>query len=109
MGLLNFLTGWAVGGDYVQDMPEGFGYAVGPNEFKYFFLEIHYENPTMSRDVSINSKLRLWTTKNLRAVEFGILTVGTDVAPVNILLPPKMNRISLEYTCRNDFFNVRLN
>lgn len=66
---------------------------------------MHYENPAMEKDVFVSTKLRLWTTKNLRPTEFGILTVGTVSAPLNILLPPKMDRISLEYTCRNDFLN----
>ncbi len=38
--------GWAVGGDLIADFPESFAYPIGgsENEFKYFYLQMHYEN-----------------------------------------------------------------
>jgi hypothetical protein len=38
---------WAFGGPLVQDFPEDMGYPLGggEDEFKYFILEIHYDNP----------------------------------------------------------------
>ena len=38
---------WAVGGEAIQDFPSDLAYPVGgPDaEFKYFFLEMHYDNP----------------------------------------------------------------
>ena len=38
---------WAVGGDAIQDFPSELAYPLGgPDaEFKYFFLEMHYDNP----------------------------------------------------------------
>lgn len=38
---------WAVGSSTIQDFPDDFAYPLGgsDNEFKYFYLEIHYDNP----------------------------------------------------------------
>lgn len=38
---------WAVGGDRIQDFPDDLAYPLGgsEDEFKYFYLEIHYNNP----------------------------------------------------------------
>lgn len=38
---------WAVGGSEIQDFPEDLAYPIGgsEDEFKYFYLEIHYDNP----------------------------------------------------------------
>lgn len=38
---------WAVGGAEIQNFPDDLAYPIGgsENETKYFFLEIHYNNP----------------------------------------------------------------
>lgn len=39
---------WAVGGAHVQDFPSDLAYPIGGGDddsFKYFFLQIHYDNP----------------------------------------------------------------
>ncbi len=40
---------WAVGGDLTQDFPKHLGYPLGgeKNSFKYFILEMHYDNPEL--------------------------------------------------------------
>jgi hypothetical protein len=40
---------WAVGGDLIQDFPSNMAYPLGGSEqeFEYFILEIHYDNPTL--------------------------------------------------------------
>ena len=38
---------WAVGGAEIQDFPEHLAYPIGGSKdsFRYFFFEIHYNNP----------------------------------------------------------------
>jgi hypothetical protein len=40
---------WAVGGEIIQDFPSNLAYPLGGStkEFKYFFLEMHYDNPDL--------------------------------------------------------------
>lgn len=40
---------WAVGGDLEVVLPIEYGYPVGPNSFKYFFIQMHYENPGLDK------------------------------------------------------------
>ena len=46
---------WAVGGSQVQDFPPDLAYPMGgPDaEFKYFFLEMHYDNPQQAPSIYI--------------------------------------------------------
>jgi hypothetical protein len=38
---------WAVGGSEIQDFPLDLAYPIGgtTNKFKYFYIEMHYNNP----------------------------------------------------------------
>jgi hypothetical protein len=40
-------SAWAIGGDVIQDFPQGLGFPIGGenSEFTYFFIEVHYDNP----------------------------------------------------------------
>lgn len=83
----------------VQTLPENMGYPLGGSraDFKYFFLQIHYDNSDNDpsriffsfllfeydvqaknkfKDVTDYSGIRLYVTKNYRPTEFGILTVS---------------------------------
>jgi hypothetical protein len=43
---------WAVGGDVIQDFPQNLAYPMGgPSGFKYFFLQIHYNNPALTPSI----------------------------------------------------------
>lgn len=94
---------WATGGDLVQDFPENFGYPLGGSGgIKYFFLQMHYENPAMTQNVKEDSGMRIYTTKNIQSTEFGVFTMGTNSDPTGIILPPKMKNLSYRYNCRAD-------
>ena len=69
---------WAVGGPTIQDFPENLAYPFGGSETeaKYFFLEIHYDNPSLRANITDYSGIKLHVTTNYRPIEFGILTVG---------------------------------
>lgn len=56
---------WAVGGDIVQDLPPELGYPFGGSdlETKYFYLEIHYDNPSLKQS-SLFFKLTFKNQKN---------------------------------------------
>lgn len=100
--------GWAVGGDLVQDFPQKFGYPVGggEKEFKYFFLEMHYENPTLDQNVREDSAFRLYVTENYREIEFGIFTGGTLSDSRGIIVPQGAKNLNIEYMCRKDGINA---
>lgn len=87
---------WAIGSPLVQDFPQDIAYPLGgsSNEFKYFYLQMHYDNPglipsmlfrikndflivfiILFLDVKDNSGIRLHVTKKYRPIEFGVLTV----------------------------------
>ena len=44
---------WAVGGSIIQDFPNDIAYPLGRNAStsKYFYLEIHYDNPEIIKDI----------------------------------------------------------
>ena len=106
-GLCNKISlAWAVGGDLQTDFPAKLGYPVGGSsqEFKYFFLQMHYENPEFKRDVRIYSGIKLYGTTNYREIEFGVFTAGTAADVTGIIIPPVTNALSIEYMCRENFF-----
>lgn len=74
------------------------------NEFRYFFLQMHYENPNKDMDVKIHSGMKWYATKNYREIEFGIFTAGTVSAAPGIIIPPKTSALNMEYMCREDVF-----
>ena len=84
----------------IQDIPENLAYPLGgsPSEMKYFYLQVHYDNPSQLlskikfsifigpkiiymyiffsfKDVKDTSGIRLYVTKKYRPTEFGVLTV----------------------------------
>ena len=99
---------WATGGDLVVDMPSDKGYPLGGSatETKHFFLQVHYEKPAEQRGVSVQNGVRLYVTKRLRPVEFGILTVASDAHPLAISIPPRMTALSVETLCPSEFMNA---
>ena len=68
-------------------------YSFGGSEIepKYFFLEMHYDNPGLIKNLTDYSGIKLYLTTNLKPIEFGILTVGAVPEYTSIILPPKVN------------------
>ncbi|CAF1008830.1 unnamed protein product [Brachionus calyciflorus] len=95
---------WAVGGSIIQDFPEDLAYPLGGSdqETKYFFLEIHYDNPRLKNGVKDYSGVRFYATKNYRKNEFGVFTVGAEESAQGIILPPRAESFKLNYACSRD-------
>ncbi len=95
---------WAVGGSVSQDFPSEIAYPLGKNisHSKYFFLEIHYDNPQIKRGVKDFSGVKLYATTEYRNIEFGIYTVGAVSNSTGILIPPKAVDFRYETTCRKE-------
>ncbi|CAF1012278.1 unnamed protein product [Brachionus calyciflorus] len=95
---------WAVGGAVIQDFPKDLAYPLGGSDKtgKYFFIEIHYDNPKLKSNVRDFSGIRYYTTKNYRQTEFGIFTVGTSESFNGIIVPPKADRYQLDYSCSTE-------
>jgi hypothetical protein len=83
-------------------------YPFGGSEIepKYFFLEMHYDNPDLIKNRNDYSGIKLYLTTNLRPIEFGILTVGAVPEYTSIILPPKVN--SYQSKIYNFFFSLKL-
>ena len=88
------------------NFPMDKGYPLGGSskETKFFFLQIHYENSAKVQDLDVKNGIRLYLTKKYRPIEFGILTVATDL--LSISLPPKMKALSIETMCPKEYMNV---
>jgi hypothetical protein len=100
---------WATGGDLVTDFPANMGYPVGGdvNDFKYFFLEMHYENADNDKDVKDDSGIRLYLTRQLRPIEFGVFSVGALVSEASVSVPPLVKSLNIEYLCQSSAVDVR--
>lgn len=44
---------WAIGADLIQDFPSSIAYPLGgpQADFKYFFLQMHYNNPSITPSI----------------------------------------------------------
>lgn len=99
--------GWAVGGPLIQDMPQDIAYPIGGSnaEFKYFYLQMHYDNPDKIQNVKDTSGVRLYLTKDYRPIEFGVLTVGAESNSLGIVIPPQVQSLSFDFYCRQGCTN----
>ena len=100
---------WAVGGDLINDMPPKLGYPLGgsEDETKFFFLEMHYENPYGDLGVKDNSAMRIYATKQYREIEMGIYSAGGIPNEYAMALPPNIDRVKVEYLCTQNEINVK--
>ncbi|RMZ99630.1 DBH-like monooxygenase 1, partial [Brachionus plicatilis] len=98
---------WAVGGATIQDFPEDLAYPMGgpDEETRYFFLEIHFDNPRLKKDITDNSGVRLYGTKNYRKNEFGVFTIGASENYGGLIVPPGADTFRVNYGCSSDCVN----
>ena len=70
-------SAWAVGGDMEMIIPPEYGYPVGgnKNDFKYFFIQMHYENPEKLKDIQVKTEFQFYGTTEYRPIEFGVMQV----------------------------------
>ncbi|KAJ3307889.1 hypothetical protein HDU76_004290, partial [Blyttiomyces sp. JEL0837] len=89
-----FVFGWAPGGLAVDYPPEaGVAVGTGKNAYKYFSLQIHYNNPNNDEGQIDDSGMEFSYTQQLRKYDVGVLVVGQ----VDITVPANKS----EYTMLN--------
>jgi len=76
-GCHSLLYAWAMGVE-TMILPEeaGFRMGYGPDAFKYFVIELHYDNPSGIPGLVDNSGLRLHYTNRLRKHDASTITFG---------------------------------
>ncbi|KAJ3036678.1 hypothetical protein HK097_003775 [Rhizophlyctis rosea] len=88
-----FVLGWAPGSQ-TDEMPEEAGFAIGTGvgAFKYYTLQIHYDNPTGIANQTDSSGFEFWYTPTLRPNDLGVLTTGI----VNFTIPASTSTYTLD-------------
>lgn len=95
--------GWAVGADRVHFFPEDTGYPIGGDtDYKYFVVEVHYDNPERKIGFFDDLTLRFHATSKLRKNELGVMTFGTNANKKSILVPPDVERYTISTQCYSD-------
>ncbi len=99
---------WAVGGSTIQDFPNDIAYPLGRNAStsKYFYLEIHYDNPAIKKGVRDFSGIKFYATTEYSNVEFGIYTHGAVSNTTGIVIPPGAVDFRYESTCHKECFST---
>ncbi|CAF3360260.1 unnamed protein product [Rotaria socialis] len=96
----NIATGWAVGGDYINEFPEVAGYPVGGDfEIKYYVIQMHYNNIHQMSNRTDSSGMRFYLGNQLRQYDIGYLTLGQDSDATAIAIPPHDDRLVIDSYC----------
>ncbi|CAF1944661.1 unnamed protein product [Rotaria magnacalcarata] len=96
----NIATGWAVGGDYINEFPEVAGYPVGGDfEIKYYVIQMHYNNLHQMSNRTDSSGMRFYLGNQLRQYDIGYLTLGQDSDATAIAIPPHDDRLVIDSYC----------
>ncbi|CAF4408788.1 unnamed protein product, partial [Rotaria sp. Silwood2] len=96
----NIATGWAVGGDYINEFPDVAGYPVGGDfEIKYYVVQMHYNNIHQMSNRTDSSGIRFYLGNELRQYDIGYLTVGQDSDATAIAIPPYDDRLVIDSYC----------
>ncbi|KAM7434750.1 DBH-like monooxygenase protein 1 [Porites harrisoni] len=91
------VAAWAVGGQAFY-YPEHVGLAIGASDSpKYFLLETHYDNPSLTKGQKDSSGLTFYYTDKLRKYDAGIAAVGVGVNSWHIIPPKQKNWLSVGY------------
>ena len=77
------------------------------NDGKYFFFEIHYDNPNLKKNIRDYSGIRYHVTTKYRKNEIGILSLGTGESFNGIIVPPNTDKFNLAFTCSTDCTDVK--
>ncbi|CAF1194209.1 unnamed protein product [Rotaria sp. Silwood1] len=96
----NIATGWAVGGDYINEFPDVAGYPVGGDfEIKYYVIQMHYNNIHQMSNRTDSSGMRFYLSNELRQYDIGYLTLGQDSDATAIAIPPYDDRLVIDSYC----------
>jgi hypothetical protein len=94
----------------ILDFPSNVAYPLGGKnaDFKYFFLELHFHNPSLEKDIQMRTGFRFHVTQEYRPIEFGIFTIGSFFNWANVLIPPNTNKFQTDYFCISECIDVRI-
>lgn len=101
----NLVAVYLDGGQQSITLPDDVGFPVGPNSFEYLYAEYHLRNSAGSIGNVANVGVNLHFTSNLRAHEYGILSVGLARSPTGILLPPLLSNLKIYGIVRSSFLD----
>jgi hypothetical protein len=87
---------WAVGGKMTV-FPENIGLATPTGE-TYYYLEIHYDNPTLEVGKQFKTGLEIYHTTNLREIEAGTYIAQHSTDP-QLLVPPMTTDFVIASNC----------
>ncbi|KAL3870847.1 hypothetical protein ACJMK2_038884 [Sinanodonta woodiana] len=74
------------------------GFRIGRRGYKRAALQIHWNNPTKSSNMTDGSGMTLFYTKNLRPYDAAMFTVGQE----HIVIPPRMQNVTVNSVCPGD-------
>ncbi|CAF4482771.1 unnamed protein product, partial [Rotaria sp. Silwood2] len=104
----NFVTVWAVGGDYMVEYIEEVGYPVGDASFtKYYMIQMHYENTRRHSNRRDSSGIRFYLSNELRQHDLGYITFGTMSNLFGLAIPPLVERFVIDSYCPAKVTRVR--
>ncbi|CAL8068134.1 unnamed protein product [Orchesella dallaii] len=82
------IHGWGAGGRAVF-FPDHVGIPMSENGTEFFMLQVHYDNPNMVSNTSVNVSVDAYYTPNVRENDAGLIMFGANVpGAANLLIPP---------------------
>lgn len=100
---------WSIGGDTVSIYPKDTGYPIGGDTgYSHLVLEIHYDNPSKAIGFIDRVKIKYFMTKTLQKNELGSLTLGADLTPFTMSIPPQSS-IGINSYCTKNCLSAFLN
>ncbi len=59
------------------------------------------------QDLRDSGGIKFHMTKNLRKTEIGVFTLGSSSSWIGLLIPPFVENLNFDFSCRKDCLNVR--
>ncbi|XP_074653955.1 DBH-like monooxygenase protein 1 isoform X2 [Tubulanus polymorphus] len=106
---LTVVAGFAVGGETII-MPDHIGLPIGgPDETRYYLLQIHYDNPDKLSGVKDSSGMRVHYTSEMRTHDVGVMYPGITFWQKDaMIIPPKQQKFELEGWCPSNCIDKAL-
>ncbi|XP_011406131.1 PREDICTED: DBH-like monooxygenase protein 1 homolog [Amphimedon queenslandica] len=94
------ITAWGIGGeDFVY--PSNVAYPIGGDQYRYAYIEMHYDNPNRLSGVIDSSGMTFFYIDTPREHDSGVLAVGNAVFHY-MIIPPKAKNYTIYSFCPTD-------
>jgi hypothetical protein len=80
-----------------MNMPPEAGFLWGSDDTEVVYMQVHYENPTLSSNILDSSGFKIYFTDVLRPYNLGVTIFGTPMQKIR--LPPGQNSVVISDTC----------